>query len=132
MGTENENAPLTSVSENEDLKRRVLWSMPTVLAVLGTCSSNNEPHLMNVSWVVPVANEPTRLVASVEKGSRSEMNLFANSGFCLSLVAREDRHLGRLFVKPQLTWHREGDDEFVQEQPILRSSRDSPGRAACS
>ncbi len=113
---------LVSAASNEDLRRRVLWALPTVLAVIGSTDSERSAHLMNVSWVTPVANEPTRLVASIETTSKTAVNLREVPRFSLSLVLTHERELGRLFVKPVLRQELSGDIETVQGRRILRDS----------
>ena len=81
---------------------------------------------MNLSWVTPVANEPTRLVASVESSSRTATNLVAGSPFSISLLTLDQRELGRAFVKPQLTWTNEDKIEYAQGHAVLRSKLGVP------
>jgi flavin reductase (DIM6/NTAB) family NADH-FMN oxidoreductase RutF len=117
---------LSAVADDEQLRRRVLWAMPTVLGVLGSVGPDGTAHLMNVSWVTPVANGPTRLVASVEVGSRSAANLAATGAWALSLLGLERRELGRAFVKPELDWRRDGEGESAQGHRVRRASGGAP------
>jgi len=116
---------LTSVEGADELRRRVLWSVPTALAVLGCVTAEGQPHLMNVSWVTPAAHSPTRLVVAVESTARSNAILHDSACFALSLLDLEQRALGRAFVKPDLEWSA-GPPESVAGHPIARSARYAP------
>jgi flavin reductase (DIM6/NTAB) family NADH-FMN oxidoreductase RutF len=119
--------PITLVgADDDDHRRRIVWALPTVLAVLGTVDDSDHPHLMNISWVTPVGNDPTRLVASVEVASKSAGNLRATSAWALSMLRVEQRDMGRAFVKPDLAYHREGDGEFLHDHAVTRSTRRAP------
>ncbi len=113
---------LVRAVENEDLRRRVLWALPTVLAVLGSTDSERSAHLMNISWLTPVANNPTRLIASIESTSKTTANLSEVARYSVSLVLVHERELGRLFVKPVLRQELSGDEETVQGRRILRDA----------
>jgi flavin reductase (DIM6/NTAB) family NADH-FMN oxidoreductase RutF len=123
------NEPLGSwerADEAPEVRRRVVWAIPTVLAVLGTVDLDDRPHLMNCSWLTPVANEPTRLVVSLESTSKSVANLLVRPAWSVTLVTVEQRTLGRTFVKPELSWRRDGADEFAHDQLVARSSARAP------
>jgi flavin reductase (DIM6/NTAB) family NADH-FMN oxidoreductase RutF len=81
------------------LRRRVLWSLPTGLYVLGSRAGNGR-NLMTVSWVSQVALEPKLIGVGVERTARTHELLAAGGVFALSLLARRDRALVRHFVKP--------------------------------
>jgi len=116
---------LTSVEGADELRRRVLWSVPTPLAVLGCVSADGDPHLMNVSWVTPAAHSPTRLVFSVESSARANALLHETASFAVSLLDVEQRTLGRAFVKPHLEWSTAAE-ETIAGYPIARSARRAP------
>jgi len=81
------------------LRRRVLWSLPTGLYVLGSRAGSRR-NLMTVSWVTQVAQTPKLIGVGVERVARTH-ELIADGGvFALSLLARRDRALVRHFVKP--------------------------------
>ena len=117
---------LRSGPEHDDVRRRALWSIPTVLAVLGTVDRDDSPHLMNISWVTPAANDPSRLVASIESKSKSAHLLAFRPSWALSLLGEASRSLGRAFVKPDLTHDRSDDGEFVDGERVQRSSSGAP------
>lgn len=113
-------------ADDDDARRRVLWAIPSALAVLGTVDAADAPHLMNLSWVTPVGNDPTRLAASVEGDAKSATNLREVPVFALSLLAVEDRELGRAFVKPDLGYERRGENESLHGESVVRSARRAP------
>ena len=81
------------------LRRRVLWSMPTGLYVVGTRAGNRR-NLMTISWVTQVATSPE---AGRDRGrDRCGDPRAARRGrvFALSLLPRSQRALVRRFVKP--------------------------------
>jgi len=81
------------------LRRRVLWSMPSGLYVLGSRSGPLR-NLMTVNWATQVALEPKLVAVSVERSARSHALVAEGRVFALSLLARADRALVRRFVKP--------------------------------
>jgi flavin reductase (DIM6/NTAB) family NADH-FMN oxidoreductase RutF len=81
------------------LRRRVLWSLPVGLYVLGTRAGSRR-NLMTVSWVTQVALEPKLIGVGVERGARTHELLVDGGVFALSLLSRDDKALVRHFVKP--------------------------------
>lgn len=81
------------------LRRRVLWSLPTGLYVLGSRAGVRR-NLMTVSWVTQVAQRPKLVGVGVERQSRTHELITEGGVFALSLLARGDRALVRQFVKP--------------------------------
>jgi flavin reductase (DIM6/NTAB) family NADH-FMN oxidoreductase RutF len=81
------------------LRRRVLWSLPVGLYVLGTRSGRRR-NLMTVSWVTQVALEPKLIGVGVERHARTHELLVDGGVFALSLLDRGDKALVRHFVKP--------------------------------
>jgi flavin reductase (DIM6/NTAB) family NADH-FMN oxidoreductase RutF len=88
------------------LRRRVLWSLPLGLYVLGARAGSHR-HLMTISWVTQVALEPKLIGVGVEQAARTHQFLLDGDSFALSLLARRDRAVVRHFVKPL------ADDEFA-------------------
>jgi flavin reductase (DIM6/NTAB) family NADH-FMN oxidoreductase RutF len=88
--------------EGDELTRRVLWSLPTGLYLLG---SVGDPlagpwNLMTINLVTQASTEPRVLAFSVERGSVTEGLLDRSGVASLSLLARQDRAVVRRFVKP--------------------------------
>jgi flavin reductase (DIM6/NTAB) family NADH-FMN oxidoreductase RutF len=81
------------------LRRRVLWSLPAGLYVLGT-RAGTARNLMTVSWVSQVALVPKLIGVGVERAARTHELLAEGGVFALSLLGRRDRALVRHFVKP--------------------------------
>jgi len=81
--------------------RRVLWSLPTGLYLLGsTGDPDSGPwNLMTINLVTQVATSPRVVAFSVEHGSRTESLLDATGVASLSILRREDRGIVRRFVK---------------------------------
>ena len=104
------------------LRRRVLWSLPTGLYVLGS-RAGRQRNLMTVSWVTQVAQVPKMVGVGVESGSRTHELLVDGGVFALSLLARRDRALVRRFVKPV-------QDTDVDEESGTGVMNDIPVRSA--
>jgi flavin reductase (DIM6/NTAB) family NADH-FMN oxidoreductase RutF len=85
--------------EYDRLRRRVLWSLPVGLYVLGSRAGNRR-NLMTVSWVTQVAQVPKLVGVGVERQARTHELIIEGGVFALSLLARRDRALVRHFVKP--------------------------------
>lgn len=83
------------------LRRRVLWSLPSGLYVLGSRAGSGR-NLMTVSWVTQVALVPKLIGVGVERTARTHGLIVDGGVFALSLLARRDRALVRHFVKPVL------------------------------
>ena len=81
------------------LRRRVLWSLPTGLYILGTRAGSRR-NLMTVSWVTQVAQTPKLVGVGVERVARTHELIVDGGAFALNLLARRDRALVRRFVKP--------------------------------
>jgi flavin reductase (DIM6/NTAB) family NADH-FMN oxidoreductase RutF len=80
-------------------RRRVLWSLPTGLYVVGTRAGARR-NLMTISWVTQVAVEPKLVGIGVESGSVTHGLLLEGEVFALSLLPRSERALVRRFAKP--------------------------------
>ncbi len=86
--------------EYDQIRRRVLWSMPIGLYVLGA-AHDNDAHFMTTSLVMQVATSPKLVAASIERDAFTLSLVKASGHFCLSLLAKADRALVRKFVKRQ-------------------------------
>ncbi|HEX3981123.1 MAG TPA: flavin reductase family protein [Acidimicrobiales bacterium] len=85
--------------EYDRLRRRVLWSLPTGLFVVGSRSGDRR-NLMTANWVMQVAIVPKLVAVSVERGSVTASLIEEGGGFSVSVLSRADRALVRRFVKP--------------------------------
>src|ERR1700676_3194418 len=81
------------------LRRRVLWSLPTGLYVVGSRSGDRR-NLMTCNWLMQVAITPKLVAVSVERGSVTGALIAEGGGFSVSVLSRADRALVRRFVKP--------------------------------
>jgi flavin reductase (DIM6/NTAB) family NADH-FMN oxidoreductase RutF len=85
--------------EYDKLRRRVLWSLPSGLYVLGSRAGDRR-NGMTMNWVTQVSFEPKLVAVSVEKGAVTH-DLVSESGvFVVNTVSREDRAIVRKFTKP--------------------------------
>jgi flavin reductase (DIM6/NTAB) family NADH-FMN oxidoreductase RutF len=81
------------------MRRRVLWSMPSGLYVVGTRAAGRR-NLMTISWVTQVAMSPKLVGIGVESGAVTHELLVEGGVFALSLIPRSQRALVRRFAKP--------------------------------
>jgi flavin reductase (DIM6/NTAB) family NADH-FMN oxidoreductase RutF len=81
------------------LRRRILWSMPSGLYVLGTRAQGRR-NLMTCNWATQVAVDPKLVAVSVEAGAVSHALLQDGQVFSLNILARSERAIVRKFVKP--------------------------------
>jgi flavin reductase (DIM6/NTAB) family NADH-FMN oxidoreductase RutF len=81
------------------LRRRVLWSMPSGLYVVGTRAEGRR-NLMTISWATQVALSPKLIGIGVESEAVTHQLLEAGRVFALSLLPRSQRAVVRRFAKP--------------------------------
>jgi flavin reductase (DIM6/NTAB) family NADH-FMN oxidoreductase RutF len=85
--------------EYDKLRRRVLWTMPSGLYVVGSRAGDRR-NLMTLNWATQVSFEPKLLGIGVEKTAVTH-GLIADGGcFTVNTVSREDRAIVRKFTKP--------------------------------
>lgn len=80
-------------------RRRVLWSMPGGLYVVGTRAGGRR-NLMTISWATQVAMDPKLVGIGVEVGALTHELLTEGKVFALSLLPRSQRAVVRRFAKP--------------------------------
>lgn len=80
-------------------RRRILWSLPTGLYVLGSAAAGRR-NLMTLNWAMQAATAPKDLVVSVEAAAVTHSLVSESGVFSLNVLAREDRAVVRKFVKP--------------------------------
>jgi flavin reductase (DIM6/NTAB) family NADH-FMN oxidoreductase RutF len=98
-------------------RRRVLWTLPTGLFVVGS-RSGDRLNLMTCNWVMQVAIEPKLVAVSVERESVTRGLIEEGGGFAVSVLARSDRSVVRRFVKPVQEIERDGAGRVVAVQGI--------------
>lgn len=113
--------------EYDRLRRRVLWSMPTGLFVVGS-RSGDERNLMTANLVVQVATTPKLVAVAVEAGSATERLVQEGGGFSISILARADRAVVRRFVKPVIEVEVDGAGvaTAMQGQPVVEVAGGRP------
>ena len=85
--------------EYDKLRRRVLWSMPSGLYVVGS-RSGERYNGMTANWVTQVSFEPKLVAVAVEHEAVTHDLIRTGGVFSLSVLDREDRPIVRKFVKP--------------------------------
>jgi flavin reductase (DIM6/NTAB) family NADH-FMN oxidoreductase RutF len=98
--------------EYERRRRRVLWSMPTGLFVVGSRDGDRR-NLMTANWVMQIATAPKLIAFAVEAGSVTRELVERGGGFSVSILPKEARALVRRFVKPVEDTVLGGDGEVV-------------------
>lgn len=81
------------------LRRRVLWSMPSGLFVLGSVHEGRR-NLMTLNWGMQVATNPKVIAVSIEVGALTHRLVRDGGVFSLNIISRADRAIVRKFVKP--------------------------------
>lgn len=85
--------------EYDRVRRRILWSLPTGLYVLGSAAAGRR-NLMTLNWATQVATDPKLVAVSIEVGALTHRLVTEGGSFTLNVVGREDRAVVRKFVKP--------------------------------
>jgi flavin reductase (DIM6/NTAB) family NADH-FMN oxidoreductase RutF len=85
--------------EYDKLRRRVLWSLPYGLYVVGSRHGDRR-NLMTLNWATQVSFEPKLVGVGVEKAAVTHELIAGGGSFTLNTVAREDRAIVRKFTKP--------------------------------
>jgi flavin reductase (DIM6/NTAB) family NADH-FMN oxidoreductase RutF len=85
--------------EYDRLRRRVLWTMPSGLYIVGSRAGERR-NGMTCNWVTPLGFDPKFLGVSVEKEAVTHELISEGGVFALCIVDREDRAIVRKFTKP--------------------------------
>lgn len=85
--------------EYDKLRRRVLWSFPYGLYVLGSRDGDRR-NGMTINWVTQVSFDPKLVAVGVEKTAFTHELVEAGQAFSLNTIARDDRAIVRKFTKP--------------------------------
>jgi flavin reductase (DIM6/NTAB) family NADH-FMN oxidoreductase RutF len=86
--------------EYDRLRRRVLWSMPSGLYVVGSTDGVDRRNLMTLNWATQLAFEPKLLGIAVAHDAYTHELIEAGGVFSLCVIARDDRAIVRKFTKP--------------------------------
>ena len=85
--------------EYDRLRRRVLWTMPTGLYIVGSRAGERR-NGMTCNWVTQLGFDPKFLGVSVEKDAVTHELISKGGVFALCIIDREDRAIVRKFTKP--------------------------------
>ena len=85
--------------EYDKLRRRVLWTFPTGLFVIGSRAGDRR-NLMTANLVTQVSFEPKLVSVSVEEEAVTHQLIADGGGFVVNVLDREDRAIVRKFTKP--------------------------------
>lgn len=88
-----------SREEYDRLRRRLLWTFPSGLYVLGS-RAGDERNLMTINWVTQVSFDPKLIGVGVEKTAFTHRLVSDGGAFVVNTIAREDRAIIRKFTKP--------------------------------
>ncbi len=94
-GVEGEEAQ----DEYDRLRRRVLWTLPSGLYVIGSRAGERR-NGMTANWVTQVSFDPKLVAVSVEKTAFTHELISEGQVFAVNTVSREDRAIVRKFTKP--------------------------------
>jgi flavin reductase (DIM6/NTAB) family NADH-FMN oxidoreductase RutF len=83
----------------DQLRRRVLWHMPSGLYLLGSRAGERR-NLMTCNWVTQLSLAPKTIGVSVERAAFTHELVELGRSFTIALVPRAERALVRRFVKP--------------------------------
>jgi flavin reductase (DIM6/NTAB) family NADH-FMN oxidoreductase RutF len=85
--------------EYDRLRRRVLWTMPSGLFIVGSRAGDRR-NGMTLNWATQVSFDPKLLAISVERAAVTHELIDAGRVFALCIIGREDRAIVRRFTKP--------------------------------
>ena len=86
--------------EYDKLRRRVLWTMPSGLYVVGSTDGNARRNGMTANWVTQLSFDPKWIGVGVERDAYTHELIEASATFSVCLISREDRAIVRKFTKP--------------------------------
>jgi flavin reductase (DIM6/NTAB) family NADH-FMN oxidoreductase RutF len=90
-------------SDYDRLRRRVLWSLPSGLYVIGSGAEVEgvvRHNLMTANLVMQVATDPKLVAVAIDATAVTEHLVTAGGHFSVSVLGRQDRAVVRRFVKP--------------------------------
>ncbi|MGH9187148.1 MAG: flavin reductase family protein [Acidimicrobiales bacterium] len=91
--------PGADPDEYDRRRRRVLWTLPSGLYVIGSRAGDRR-NGMTLNWLTQVSFEPKLLGISVEKTAFTHALISEGQVFTVNTVDREDRAIVRKFTKP--------------------------------
>ena len=90
-------------SDYDKLRRRVLWTLPYGLYVLGSraqIGGEVKRNLMTMNWATQLSFEPKLIGVGIERTALTHELVAEGRIFSLCTVDREDRGIVRKFTKP--------------------------------
>jgi flavin reductase (DIM6/NTAB) family NADH-FMN oxidoreductase RutF len=117
--------------EYDHVRRRVLWSLPSGLYVVGSRAQLEGTwrwNLMTANLVAQVAVDPKLVAVSIDRLARTCELVSAGKVFAVSLLDREDRSVVRRFVKPvdDLLDDGHGHAVSMNDEPVQVGATGSP------
>lgn len=85
--------------EYDKLRRRVLWTFPSGLFVIGSRDGDRR-NAMTANWVLQVSFDPKLVAVSVDKHAFTHELIRVSGVFTVNTIDREDRGIVRKFTKP--------------------------------
>ena len=85
--------------EYDKLRRRVLWTMPSGLYVVGSRAGDRR-NGMTLNWATQLSFDPKLLGIGVERDAFTHELITEGRMFSLNIIDREDRAIVRKFTKP--------------------------------
>jgi flavin reductase (DIM6/NTAB) family NADH-FMN oxidoreductase RutF len=82
------------------LRRRVLWTIPSGLYVVGSTDGGERRNGMTLNWLTQLSFDPKLVGIGVEHGALTHELITASGVFSVCLIDREDRAIVRKFTKP--------------------------------
>src|SRR5262245_33528910 len=92
--------PGADPDEYDRLRRRVFWTMPSGLYVLGSTDKAERRNGMTLNWTTQVSSDPKLLAVSIELTAFTHELVSEGRVFSLNIIDREDRAIVRKFTKP--------------------------------
>ncbi|MDQ1424800.1 MAG: hypothetical protein QOD72_2298 [Acidimicrobiaceae bacterium] len=82
------------------LRRRVLWTIPSGLYVVGSTDGGERRNGMTLNWLTQLSFEPKLVGIGVEHGALTHELIESTRVFSVCLIDRDDRAIVRKFTKP--------------------------------
>src|SRR5258706_13956371 len=91
--------PGADPTEYDKLRRRLLWTFPSGLYVVGSRAGDRR-NGMTTSWITQLSFEPKLVGVSIEKTAFTHELISESGTLTISTIDREDRGIVRKFTKP--------------------------------
>ena len=87
-------------AEYDKQRRRMLWTLPYGLYVLGSTDRADRRNGMTITWATQISFEPKLMGVGVERTALTHELIEVSGCFSLCTIDREDRAIVRKFTKP--------------------------------